>query len=59
MQYINRLISLISDAWVFYYAKNLLLTDDDPTEQLTTNQIEVVQSIGSESIVDIDRKFSM
>uniref|UniRef100_A0A0M3JB98 EXS domain-containing protein n=1 Tax=Anisakis simplex TaxID=6269 RepID=A0A0M3JB98_ANISI len=48
---VMRLVSLISDAWVFYYAKDLRLTDEDPDP--------IVNEAAAEGVIDKDRKFSL
>ncbi|KHN80164.1 Solute carrier organic anion transporter family member 1B3 [Toxocara canis] len=51
-----RLISLLSDIWVFIFAKNLILTDEEPVAKENEDDI---QEITTDCMVDKDRKFSM
>uniref|UniRef100_A0A9J2PMC3 Solute carrier organic anion transporter family member n=1 Tax=Ascaris lumbricoides TaxID=6252 RepID=A0A9J2PMC3_ASCLU len=55
---IMRLISLVSDVWVFVFAKDLILIDEEPVPDENANE-EEMQEITSDFIVDRDRKFSM
>lgn len=57
-----RMISLITDFWVFYFAKDLLLTDEEPTSDAdvkSNSQVEVVKGLVDDVLIDRDRKFSM
>uniref|UniRef100_A0A914ZJ48 Solute carrier organic anion transporter family member n=1 Tax=Parascaris univalens TaxID=6257 RepID=A0A914ZJ48_PARUN len=55
---IMRLVSLISDVWVFVFAKDLILIDEEPVRDENGKE-EEMQEITSDCIVDKDRKFSM
>lgn len=48
----------MSDVWVFVFAKDLILIDEEPVPDENANE-EEMQEITSDFIVDRDRKFSM
>lgn len=53
---IMRLVSLLSDFWVFYYAKGLILTEEEPSKGEETGQ---ATDLADDMVIDKDRKFSM